>query len=153
MFCASDWIVCIDTRTRLYTRRLCHYISNFVYTDNASTKYCNIDSFIFRLVDDCSRSLCSRNIDPLNLSPWNWNSLHSKFTKDFIWQFIILLNKTKAGKTRFHTERYEFLFPDVVNDAERSSNQAAEKVSHNRKLKAKRLTDNTSDMCTKKITA
>lgn len=69
----------------------------------------------------------------------------------FIRQLIILLNKSKTGKSSVHAERYELLFSNVVNDAERSANQAAKKISHNGKLKAKCLTDNTANVCAEQI--
>ena len=117
--------------------RLCHDIADFIYTDNSTAKNGNVNGFILRLVNICGRGLRSRNIDSLNLRPWNGDSLHTEFAEDFIRQFIILLNKSKAGEACVHAERYEFLFPDIVDDAERGANQAAEKVSHNRKFKAK----------------
>ena len=133
--------------------RLCHDIADFIYTDNSTAKNGNVNGFILRLVNICGRGLRSRNIDSLNLRPWNGDSLHTEFVEDFIRQFIILLNKTKTGKARIHTKRYKFLFSDVVDDTERCTDQATEKVSHNRKFKAKCLTDDAADMCAKQITA
>src|SRR5699024_5711304 len=131
----------------------CHDIADFIYADNSTAENGNVNSFILRFVNICGRGLRSRNINPLNLRPWNWDSLHSEFVDNFIRQFIILLNKSKSGEARIHAERYEFLFPDVVNDAERCANQAAEKVAYNRKFKAKCLTDNAADMCAEQIAA
>ena len=128
-----------------------HSIAGFINTNNTTTKHRYFNGFILRLIDACSRSLCSRNIDPLNLRPWDWNSLYAEFVENFIRQFIILLNKSKAGEARIHAERYELLLSNVIDDTERGTNQAAEKISHNRELKTKRLTDNAANMCAKQI--
>ena len=48
--------------------------------------------------------------------------------ENFIWQFIILLNKAKTSETRIYAEGYQFLLPNIIDNAEGSSNQAKEQI-------------------------